>query len=96
MAIIKTVGVWLARIGSGCALIWLMLAWVEYQTGKREAAARAEGKAICEAEQARKEIKKLNQKMENKKNVELKKNAVWAAPSLDDDAILRLFDSNQL
>lgn len=96
IAIIKKAGVWLARIGGGLVIIWLLLAWVEFQTHKRVAAAKAEGKAICEAAQAQKELERLNKAKEIQKNAEQKKAVIWASPNLDDDAILRLFDNNDL
>lgn len=96
IAIFKKAGGWLAQICGGLAIVWLLLAWVEFQTNKRVAAARAEGKAQCEAEIAKHEIIKLNQAKEKQRNEEVKKAAVWASPNLDDDDILRLFDKGQL
>lgn len=56
MTAINKLILWLRRVGIVLLVISLILLWLDWQTGKRVAVARAEGKAQCEAEYNKKAI----------------------------------------
>lgn len=96
MIILKKVGAWLARIGGGLVMIWLILSWVEFQTEKRVAAARLEGKAKCEAEYAKNEVKKTEREKALQNEKFNKKAIIWSKRAIDDDTVQRLYDNGIL
>lgn len=96
MVVINKLALWLGRIGIGVLFVGLILVWLDWQTDKRVAAARLEGKAQCEAEYAKDETKKMEKEKEVQNEKNIKKAVIWASPNLNRSELLKLMHNNQL
>lgn len=96
MTAINRLILWLRHVGLGLLVIGLILFWLDWQTEKRVAAARAEGKAQCEAEFARNEVKKIERKkaVQNERN--FKKTVIWSEPNVNRNELLKLMCNSLL
>lgn len=74
----------------------LLLWWLNGQIAARSQSAFEQGKAECLAIVAEKEILKQQLERKEEKNAGNKKAEIWAAPSLNDDNLQRLFDDGIL
>lgn len=86
----------LGRAGLVLFVISLFFLWLDWQIDKRVATARLEGKAECEAEFARNEVKKIEREkaVQNEKN--FKKAVIWSESNANRNELLRLMHNNQL